>query len=467
MTNWARFAPAISATSPCLYLVRSSVMKILSVSPLSCFLLVNTLFSIFQLLKRHIICDFPCLLGRPMGCERRMSSSVIVTVNTSLHSLIITWSVSTAECARGVTSDLDLPSPSATSGASAISSSRFSTPSSCSCSCSSVILTLWKRRELRRPYCSSSSCRASESISQSWSLMFSCSRVVIRASWSEVQFSSLVHWFCHLRTLLPVPWLAWPLGVGNRLSSVSSIANDEHLKTVQIWRQVSYLDLFRGSHRRQWNYGTMELAKETDLRLTTTRRFLYVGICKLHPCAENRDFRAFQPWGGHNSFPHLHGLLEKLLTHPFSFTLSIQQYQFMSSWQCNCYIVYIDVQLCYIVDIAIFEMKRNFGLFCLFVFWSRPAFLGRSSEWVHRKCFSRTRDKIPPEEGFLLFVCGTARCCLVFTYVILFIKVSSYDVSRHSATFPLLGYFFFKMHPSLYSWTIAECDFKPQPTNQL
>ena len=33
----------------------------------------------------------------------------------------------------------------------------------------------------------------------------------------------------------------------------------------------------------------MELTKETDVRLTTTRRFEHVGICifgKFHPCAE-------------------------------------------------------------------------------------------------------------------------------------------------------------------------------------
>ena len=79
-------------------------------------------------------------------------------------------------------------------------------------------------------------------------------------------------------------------------------------------------------------------------------------------------------------------------------------------------------------------------------------------------CFSRTWDKkIPPEVGFLLFLSVTARCCLVQAvwYSLLFIYVSTYDVTTQSATFPatsegfhdvkekIIGIFLFKMHISM------------------
>ena len=89
---------------------------------------------------------------------------------------------------------------------------------------------------------------------------------------------------------------------------------------------------------------------------------------------------------------------------------------------------------------------------------------------------SRTWDKkIPPEEGFLLFLSGTARACLVprvpvwyrawlsgtgCSALLLFIYVSNYDVTTQSATFPatsegfrdvkknIIGMFLLKMHIS-------------------
>ena len=58
----------------------------------------------------------------------------------------------------------------------------------------------------------------------------------------------------------------------------------------------------------------------------------------------------------------------------------------------------------------------------------------RGHSWFSYSC---TCDKkIPPEEGFLLFLSGTARGCLVHPFVILLIYVSNYDVTEQSATFP-------------------------------
>ena len=49
--------------------------------------------------------------------------------------------------------------------------------------------------------------------------------------------------------------------------------------------------------------------------------------------------------------------------------------------------------------------------------------------------------KIPPKEGFLLFLSGTVgwlsgTCCLALPFVLLFIYVSNYKVTTQSATFP-------------------------------
>ena len=82
----------------------------------------------------------------------------------------------------------------------------------------------------------------------------------------------------------------------------------------------------------------------------------------------------------------------------------------------------------------------------------------------HQITITRTWDrKIPPEEGFLLFLSGTARDCLVQAvwHSLLFIYVSNYDVTTQSATFPatsegchhvkenIIGIFLFKIHISM------------------
>lgn len=101
--------------------VRSSVRNIEVF--FSCFCLENTLFFTFQFLKRHMIWILPFLFGLPMGCKQNVSSSVNWIPSLSLHRSMIIQSVSRVPVCTG---------------------------------------QLWKRSELRRPYCSRSSTDSSK-----------------------------------------------------------------------------------------------------------------------------------------------------------------------------------------------------------------------------------------------------------------------------------------------------------------
>lgn len=146
-------------TMDCLYLVRSSVIKILSLLFFNSFLALKTLFFAFHVLNLQIIWSLLFLFGRPIGWDRSISSDVIVTPIFS-QMLITTDSVSVF--------------PSSVPG----------------------LGTLWNLKDVRRPYCS----KLSRSYSRSSTLC--CNSDLLFFSISISSFCSSMSFCCSLTELI-------------------------------------------------------------------------------------------------------------------------------------------------------------------------------------------------------------------------------------------------------------------------
>lgn len=107
----------ILETMDYLYLVRSSVIKILSLLFFNSFLALTTLFFAFHVLNLQLIWILLFLFGRPIGWDRSISSDVIVT--PIFAQMLIT--------------------------ADSVFASASSVPG---------LGTLWNLRDVPRPYCS-------------------------------------------------------------------------------------------------------------------------------------------------------------------------------------------------------------------------------------------------------------------------------------------------------------------------